>query len=138
MLRRRSRTEVFSAVFFEARRRGHGWIERDARVLAARRGGDAYAGQETARRAVSARRRGWFEYCGAFRRTKLLPDAAEHCDSAAQARRNRCGDRSGRIFWAAPEPRATRAAVPQESVGHRARGGFARPDALAFRRAGFY
>src|SRR5580658_9969736 len=98
MLRRRSRTEVLAAVFFEAGRRGHGWPERDARVLAAGGGGYADAEQEAAGRAVSARRGGWFEYRGAFRRAQLLPDAAEHCDSAAQARRSRCGHRSRWIF----------------------------------------
>src|SRR5579872_4803571 len=99
MLRRCSRAEIFAAVFFETGWRGHGWLERDACVFAARGGGDAVAGQEAAGRAVSARGGRWFEHRGAFWRAELLPAAAEHCDSAAEARRNRCGDRSGRIFW---------------------------------------
>ena len=86
MLRRRERVEIFEEIFLEAGRRGHGGPERDARVLAARRGGDADAEQKTTRRAVSARRGGWFEYRGALWRAELLSDAAEHCDSAARAR----------------------------------------------------
>src|ERR1700676_3356985 len=101
MLRRRQRIEVFAAVFSEAGRRGDGWLERDARVFAARRGGDADVEQKAARCAVSARGRGWIEHCGAVWRAKLLPVEAEHCDSAAKTWRDRCRDRSGRIFWAA-------------------------------------
>src|SRR5271167_132773 len=132
MLRRRNWVEIFAAVFFETGRRGYGWPERHARVLAACCGGDADAEQEAACRAVSARRGGRFEYCGSVWRAKLLPFAAEHCDSAAAAWRNGCRSRSGRIFWATSQPRATRALVPQKSVGHRACCGIARSNAFAF------
>src|ERR1700676_289732 len=101
MLRRRSRIEVFAAVFFEAGRRGDGRLERDARVFAARRGGDADAEQEAARCAVSAGGRGWIGHWGAVWRGELLPVEAEHCDSAAETWRDGCRDRSGWIFWAA-------------------------------------
>src|SRR5580700_6009418 len=132
MLRRRERFEVLSAIFFEAGRRGHGWPERDARVLAARGGGDADAEQKAARRAVSARCGGRLEYRCSVWGAKLLPAEAEYCDSAAQARWNGCGDRSGRIFWIASQPCATRAFVQQESIGHCACGGIAGSDAFAF------
>src|SRR5208282_3156291 len=138
MLRRRKRIEVFEAVFSKAGWRGHGWPERDARLLAAGGRCDADAEQEAACRALSARGGGRFERCGSFRRAKLLPAEAEHRDSPAEARRNRCGGRSGRIFWVASQPCAARAFVPPESAGYSARGGIAGSDALAFRRAGFY
>src|SRR6476661_1840929 len=138
MLRRCERVEVFAAIFFEAGRSGHGWPERYARIFAARGGRDADAEQEATRRAVSARRGGWLEYRSSFWRTELLPVAAEHSDSAAPAGRGRRSGRSGRIFRAASQPCATRAFVPQESVGRRSCGGIAGPDALALRCAGFY
>src|ERR1700676_920527 len=101
MLRRRSRIEVFAAVFFEAGRGGDGRLERDARVFAARRGGDADVAPEAARCAVSAGCRGWIEHCAAVWRAELLPVEAEHCDSASKTWRDGCRDRSGWIFWAA-------------------------------------
>src|SRR5258708_33997376 len=55
MLRRRTRTEVFAALFFEAGRDCAGWDGRDAGVSEARGGGYPYAEQETACCAVPAR-----------------------------------------------------------------------------------
>src|SRR5258707_12530711 len=55
MLRRRTRTEVFAALFFEAGGDCAGWDERDAGVSAARGGGYPYAEQEAACCAVPAR-----------------------------------------------------------------------------------
>src|SRR6266851_7845847 len=81
MLRRRERVEVFTAIFLKAGRRGHGRSERDAGIFAARRGCYAHAEQEAARRAISARRRGWSEYRGAFWRIQLLPHASDDCDT---------------------------------------------------------
>ena len=57
---------------------------------------------------------------------------------ATAARRDRCCDRSGRIFRTASEPGPARAAVSPESVGHCACGGIARSDAVAFRRSRFH
>src|SRR5579859_8002916 len=112
MLRRRERVEVFAAIFFKARRRGHGGLERDARVLAARGGRHADAEQKATGRAVSARRGGWLEYRGSFRRAELLPLAAKHRNSAAASRRSGRSTRSGRIFRPASQPRSVGASVP--------------------------
>src|SRR6266571_85815 len=118
MLRRRARAQVLAPVFLETGRSGDGWPECDARVFAARRGRDAHAEQETVRRAFSAWRGGRIEYRGSLRRIELLPHASDHRDSTTKAWRRGCGDRPRRIFWLASEPRATRAALSQESARH--------------------
>src|SRR6202165_5581880 len=133
MRRRRERLEIFAALFLEARQRGHGRPERDAGLFAAPRGRYPDAEQEAARRVVSARRGRRLEYRRAFWRIKLLSHASDDRHSATQARRPgfgvctckprleyRCGDRPGRLFRFAPEPRAPGTALSQESTRDRA------------------
>src|SRR5882762_9329228 len=132
MLRRRTRFELFAAVFFEAVWCGHGWVERDARVFAARGGRGADGREEAACCFVSARGSGWAEYCCAVWRARLLPHAADDCDSPAEERIARCGGGPRWIFWIAPEPCSAGAARSQKPIGDRSRGGFARPDTFAF------
>src|SRR5258706_16059471 len=98
MLRRRTWVEVFAAVFFEARWRGDGRVERDAGVFAARGGDDAERWEKAARGVVPTRRGGRIEYRGAIRRTELLPDAAVDFDFAAEERIAGSGGRSWGIF----------------------------------------
>src|SRR5882762_5998444 len=151
MLRRRARFEILTALFFEAGRRGHGRPERDAGVFAARRGCYPDAKQKAARRAVSARRGRRLEYRRAFWRTKLLSHASDDRHSAAQAWRPGfgvctckprleygCGNRPGRLFRSASEPRAPGAALSQETTRHRAFCPPPRTHALALRRAGLH
>src|SRR5215813_5157996 len=88
MLRRNPQSEIVAAVFFEARGGRDGGIERDARILAARDGGDPKRRKKAARRSISTWRGGWLEYRRAVWRAKLLLHAAFDCDSAtAQFRR---------------------------------------------------
>src|SRR5215468_9165039 len=114
MLRRNPQSEILAAVFFEAGWRRDGGIERDARILAARDGGDPKRRKKAARRSISTWRGGWLEYRRAVWRAKLLPDAAFDCDSTAGKKFNRRRDRPRRIFWIASEPRAPGAALPQK------------------------
>src|SRR5467141_1244956 len=98
MLRGRKRIEVFAAVFSEAgwnRARGD---ERDAGVFAARRCGDRDAKQEAVGGAVPARCGRRLEHRISLLWAKLLPAAADDCDSAASERRGGCGDRLGWIL----------------------------------------
>src|SRR5713226_1316923 len=127
MLRRSARAEIFAALFLETGRRGAGWHERNASVLAARRGRNTDAQQKTARGVVPKGCGGWVEYRGAVRRIQLLPHAADHCDSCAQTRRKRRDYRLGRIFRITPEPCAARAAVSQEPARDCTCGGVSRP-----------
>src|SRR5881397_1559359 len=116
MLRGSSQFAIFAAVFFEARRRGDGRVERDAGVLAARGRGYTFRRKEATCRLVSARRGGWTEYCCAVWRTELLPDAANDRDSTAE---ERIDERSGGprwIFWMASESGSAGTAVSQEPI----------------------
>src|SRR5882724_8294666 len=138
MLRRRAWVEVFAAVFFEAGRRGDGWIERDAGVFAGRGGCDSERRKEATCCFVSAWSGGWIEYCCAVRRAELLPDAAVDCDSAAEEWIAGCGGGPRWIFRIASEFGSAGAAFSQEPIGDCSCGGIARSDAFTFRRAGFY
>src|SRR6266481_4342610 len=125
MLRGSSRTEVFAAIFFEARRDCAGGYERDAHVFAAGGGGYGDAEQEATCGAVSARGGGRIEHHNSLLSAKLLPASADDCDSAATARRRGCGDRFGWIFRFASEFGAAGAAVSKGTVGDCACGGIA-------------
>src|SRR6266446_2657409 len=119
MLRRCAKLEVFAALFLEAGRCSHGGPVCDAGILATRCCRDTHAEQEAACRAVSARRCRWPEYRRTVRRAKLLPAASVDCHPAAEAGRWRRGDRPRRIFWFAPEPRATRTPFSQKPARDR-------------------
>src|SRR5229473_7574409 len=84
MLRRRTRVEIFAAVFLEAGRRVYGRPERYAGIFAARGGSDADAEQEAACRAVPARRSRRIEYRRAVWGIELLSHASDDCDSSAK------------------------------------------------------
>src|SRR5260370_9006470 len=117
MVRRSGRAEVLGGVFFEGGGNRHGWAQCDAGIFAARGGGDADAEQEAVRGAVSAGRRGWTKHRSALWGAELLPHAADDCDSATAAGRNRYSPRSRRIFRPAPQSGATRAAISPASFG---------------------
>jgi len=138
MLRRNPQFEIFAAVFSEAGRSGAGGIERDACVLATRRGGDTFRRQEATCGALSARRGGWVEYCGAFgepnyyrmRPTIAIPQPKSGSTDAAV-------DLDG-FFGLHPSLAPLEPLFHKKPISDCACSGFAGPDALAFRRAGFH
>ncbi len=138
MLRRHPQNKFLAPIFPEARWRGHGRHEHDARVPAARRSRHAHAQPKAIGCALPARRRRWLEHRRAFRRAQLLPPAPHHRHSATEARRRQHGRRPRRIFRPASQPLAPRTALPQKSTGHRSRCRLARSHALALRCSGLH
>ena len=130
--------EIFAAIFFEAGRRCHGGPQRHACVLAARgRGTPIDPGKK---QFVVLFQRGAADGLnivvpyGEPNYYRLRPSIAIPQPGAAEMMRPSIWT----DFSDCIQPRAARASLSQQSAGHRARRGFARSDALAFRCAGFH